>query len=86
MSSRNSPPAATSSRRDEVGTSRSRTGQRRPFERGRPLELGESTVLQDIDFALPPGAVVTGRVVDETGEAVAHASVLTRPPPVYRRQ
>lgn len=50
-------------------------GQRRPFERGRPLELGERAVLQNIDFALPPGAVVTGRVVDETGEAVAHVSV-----------
>ena len=50
-------------------------GQRRPFERGRPLELGESAVLQNIDFALPQGAVVTGRIVDETGEAVAHASV-----------
>jgi hypothetical protein len=50
-------------------------GQRRPFERGRPLELGERGVLQNIDFALPPGAVVTGRVVDETGEAVAGVSV-----------
>ncbi len=50
-------------------------GQRRPFERGRPLELGERAVLQNIDFALPPGAVVTGRVADETGDAVAHASV-----------
>ena len=50
-------------------------GQRRPFERGRPLELAEGAVLQNIDFALPPGAVVTGRVVDETGEAVAQVSV-----------
>ena len=50
-------------------------GQRRPFERGRPLELGEGAVLQNIDFALPPGAVVTGRVVDEIGEPVSHASV-----------
>ena len=50
-------------------------GQRRPFERGRPLELGEGAVLQNIDFALPPGAVITGRVVDETGEAVAQAYV-----------
>ncbi len=50
-------------------------GQRRPFERGRPLELSEGAVLQNIDFALPPGAVVTGRIVDETGEAVAHVSV-----------
>jgi protocatechuate 3,4-dioxygenase beta subunit len=50
-------------------------GQRRPFERGRPLELGEGAVLQNVDFALPPGAVVTGRVVDEAGEPVAHVSV-----------
>src|SRR6185436_10592848 len=29
-------------------------GQRRPFERGRPLELAEGAVLKNIDFALPP--------------------------------
>jgi hypothetical protein len=45
-------------------------GQRRPFERGRPIELAEGAVLQNIDFALPPGGVVTGRVVDEVGEVV----------------
>jgi hypothetical protein len=50
-------------------------GQRRPFERGRPIELAEGAVLQNIDFSLPPGAVVTGRVIDEAGEAVAHVSV-----------
>src|SRR5688500_14413258 len=50
-------------------------GQRRPFERGRPLELAAGAVLQNINFALPPGAVITGRVVDENGEAVAHVSV-----------
>ena len=55
-------------------------GQRRPFERGRPLELGDGEVLKNIDFALPRGAVVTGRVVDETGEAVAaRASEIMRP-------
>jgi hypothetical protein len=50
-------------------------GQRRPFERGRPIELAEGAVLQNIDFALPAGAVVTGRIVDEAGEAIAHVSV-----------
>src|SRR5204862_5892686 len=50
-------------------------GQRRPFERGRPVELAEGAVLQNIDFALPPGGVVTGRVVDEIGDAVAQVSV-----------
>jgi protocatechuate 3,4-dioxygenase beta subunit len=50
-------------------------GQRRPFERGRPLELGEGVTLHNIDFALPPGAVVTGRVLDELGEPVPRVSV-----------
>jgi len=50
-------------------------GQRRPFERGRPLEVAEGGVLENIDFAMPLGGVVTGRVVDEMGEAVAQASV-----------
>lgn len=50
-------------------------GQRRPFERGRPVEVAEGAVLEHIDFAMAPGGVVTGRVVDEMGEAVAQASV-----------
>ena len=50
-------------------------GQRRPFDRGRPLEVAEGGVLENIDFAMPLGGVVTGRVVDEMGEAVAQASV-----------
>jgi Carboxypeptidase regulatory-like domain len=50
-------------------------GQRRPFERGRPVEVAEGAVLTNIDFAMPAGGVVTGRVVDEMGEAVAQASV-----------
>jgi 5-hydroxyisourate hydrolase-like protein (transthyretin family) len=50
-------------------------GQRRPFERGRPVEVAEGAVLENIDFAMPLGGVVTGRVVDEMGEAVAQASV-----------
>src|SRR5690348_14157546 len=50
-------------------------GQRRSFERGRPLEVPEGAVLDNVDFAMPVGGVVTGRVVDEMGEAVAQASV-----------
>jgi len=50
-------------------------GQRRPFERGRPVELAEGAVVQNIDFALPPGGVVTGRVLDEIGEVVPQVSV-----------
>jgi 5-hydroxyisourate hydrolase-like protein (transthyretin family) len=50
-------------------------GQRRPFERGRPVEVAEGAVLENIDFAMSPGGVVTGRVVDEMGEGVAQVSV-----------
>jgi 5-hydroxyisourate hydrolase-like protein (transthyretin family) len=50
-------------------------GQRRPFERGRPIEVTDGAVLEKIDFAMPLGGVVTGRVLDEMGEAVAQASV-----------
>ena len=50
-------------------------GQRRPFEKGRPLEIADRQVLEPTDMTLPLGAVVTGRVTDETGEPVARASV-----------
>src|SRR3954469_14339266 len=50
-------------------------GQRRPFERGRPLEVADGAVLEKIDFVMPLGGVVTGRVLDEMGEAVAGAWV-----------
>jgi hypothetical protein len=50
-------------------------GQRRPFGTGRPLTLADGQVLERIDFSLPPGGVITGRIVDETGEPVVRATV-----------
>lgn len=50
-------------------------GQTRPFEQGRPLELHEAQALEKVDFRLPRGSVVTGGVVDETGEAVTDVLV-----------
>jgi hypothetical protein len=50
-------------------------GQRRPHGAGRPLTLAAGQVLERIDFALPPGGVLTGRIVDEAGEAIVGASV-----------
>ena len=46
-------------------------GQQRPFEPGRPLDLGDGQLMDRIDFALPRGAVITGRVTDEVGEPMA---------------
>ena len=38
-------------------------GQTRPYEQGKPLELLNAQLLDKVDFRLPHGAVVTGRVV-----------------------
>jgi hypothetical protein len=51
-------------------------GQRRPFESGRPIELGEGETMPRADFALPRGAAITGRVMDEFGDPVAGARVV----------
>lgn len=50
-------------------------GQRRPGEGGRPLDLAEGQQLGNVDFTLPPGAVITGRLTDEFGEPVADVPV-----------
>ena len=46
-------------------------GQQRPFEGGRVLELANGQLMDRIDFALPRGSVITGRVTDQLGEPVA---------------
>jgi hypothetical protein len=46
-------------------------GQQRPFEGGRVLELANGQLMDRVDFALPRGSVITGRVTDQLGEPVA---------------
>ncbi len=50
-------------------------GQARPFERGKPLDLADGQALDKIDFSLPRGSVITGRITDEFGEPIADATV-----------
>ena len=50
-------------------------GQRRHGEMGKPLQLGEGQTLKAIDFALPRMGVISGRIVDDTGEPIAKVSV-----------
>jgi hypothetical protein len=50
-------------------------GQNRPFEPGRPIELTDAQVMDKANLSLPRGSVLSGRVVDEFGEAVADADV-----------
>src|SRR5215467_3981671 len=50
-------------------------GQTRPFEPGKLIEVHNAQLLDKVDFSLPHGAVITGRVVDEFGEPIADVQV-----------
>ena len=50
-------------------------GQRRPGEQGRPLDLADGALAENIDFVLPRMGVIAGRVSDETGEPIEGVSV-----------
>ena len=50
-------------------------GQTRPNEMGRPIEIADGQTVERINFALPRGAAITGRVVDEYGEPLAGVNV-----------
>jgi hypothetical protein len=46
-------------------------GQRIPTEAGRPVELGAGQTIERVEFRLPRGSVISGRVVDDLGEPAA---------------
>lgn len=46
-------------------------GQRRPLQAGTPLQLNDGQQLRNVDFQLPRGSVIGGRVADEDGEPMA---------------
>src|SRR5438132_3074439 len=50
-------------------------GQLRPFAAGKPIEIRDGEMIEKVDFALPRGGIITGRVVDEFGEPIADVSV-----------
>jgi hypothetical protein len=45
-------------------------GQRRPLQAGTPLQLADGQQLKGIQFQLPRGSVIAGRVLDEDGDAM----------------
>lgn len=57
-------------------------------ELGQPIELKEGQSLDKVNIALPRGAIITGRVLDENGEPLARVQVYTLgfPPGVSRGQ
>jgi len=50
-------------------------GQRRPLEGSRPIELTGGQALENVNFALPRGAVIVARITDEFGEPAAGVRV-----------
>lgn len=50
-------------------------GQARPFESGKPLDIADAQTLEKIDFSLPRGSVIAGRVTDEFGDPIADANL-----------
>ncbi len=50
-------------------------GQARPFEAGKPLDIIAGQVLDKIDFSLPRGSAITGRITDEFGDPITDVQV-----------
>ncbi len=50
-------------------------GQRRPFEQGKPLQVADKQVVENVDFSLPRMSLITGRVFDEAAEAISGVQV-----------
>jgi hypothetical protein len=50
-------------------------GQRRPLQPGTPLQLADGQQLTGIEFRLPRGGVIAGRIFDESGDPVPGVNV-----------
>ena len=50
-------------------------GQARPFEAGKPLDITAGQLLDKIDFSLPRGSAITGRITDEFGDPITDVQV-----------
>ncbi len=51
-------------------------GQSRPFEPGKPLEVANGQTIEKIDFSLPRGGIITGRILDEFGDPASDVQVM----------
>jgi protocatechuate 3,4-dioxygenase beta subunit len=60
---------------DKAGYVALEYGQARPFEAGKPLDIAAGQVLEKIDFSLPRGSAITGRITDEFGDPVTDVQV-----------
>ena len=51
-------------------------GQSRPFEPGKPLELANGQTAERVDFNLPRGGIIAGRILDEFGDPTSDVQVM----------
>jgi Carboxypeptidase regulatory-like domain len=50
-------------------------GQTRPTEPGKPIQVLDNQTIERVDFSLPHGGVITGRILDEFGEPLSDVMV-----------
>jgi protocatechuate 3,4-dioxygenase beta subunit len=50
-------------------------GQTRPTEPGKPIQILDNQTIERVDFSLPRGGVITGRILDEFGEPLSDVQV-----------
>src|SRR5262245_23718046 len=50
-------------------------GQARPNEPGKPIEILDHQTIERVDFSLPHGGIITGRILDEYGEPLSDVTV-----------
>ncbi len=50
-------------------------GQARPFEVGKPIDITAGQLLEKVDFSLPRGSAITGRITDEFGDPMTDVQV-----------
>lgn len=50
-------------------------GQRRAMRTGTPVQIADGQQLSSVNLQLPPGGVITGRVLDEDGEPLARSFI-----------
>src|SRR3989442_7121859 len=53
-----------------------RYGQGRPLEKGKPLQVLDRQLVDNVDFTLPRMSLITGRVFDEANEPVSAVQVM----------
>jgi hypothetical protein len=61
-------------------------GQQRPTDAGRPITILDNQTVEKMDFSLPRGGVITGRVLDEFGEPMPEVQIAAQQYQMFQGQ